>query len=87
MPTIELIRRRFMQAIEAGKTTEEATAIANGLQAPAREPGSIPPPLTAEDYLAAARAEYTAATGKRYYHGWDAAELRRRIAEAANASA
>jgi hypothetical protein len=33
------------------------------------------------DTLAAVRAEYEAAVGKRAFHGWDEAELRRRIVE------
>lgn len=33
------------------------------------------------DTLATVRAEYEAAVGKRAFHGWDEAELRRRIAE------
>lgn len=36
----------------------------------------------AGDDLAALRAEYKTATGKRAFHGWDAAELRSRIAKA-----
>lgn len=33
------------------------------------------------DTLAAVRAEYEAVVGKRAFHGWDEAELRRRIVE------
>lgn len=52
---------------------------------PLRHAGEIAPPLppvSPEGDLAAARAEYTAATGKKYYHGWDYDELMRRIREA-----
>lgn len=85
MPTIDTIRQRFMEALRQGKTTEEATAIANGEFPPRRNAGTIPPPpatSTPGRDLAAARAEYTAATGKKYYHGWDYDELMRRIREA-----
>lgn len=34
------------------------------------------------DELAAARAEYQEKVGRRPFHGWDAAELRKRIADA-----
>ena len=37
------------------------------------------------DELAELRAEYQAVIGKRPYHGWDADELRSRIAEAGKA--
>lgn len=37
------------------------------------------------DDLGALRDQYQDAVGKRPYHGWDAAELRRRIAEAGKA--
>lgn len=35
------------------------------------------------DETSALRAEYQAMLGRRPYHGWDAAELRRRMADAA----
>lgn len=38
------IRSRFVAALQDGKTTEEATAIANGTQAPIREAADLPPP-------------------------------------------
>lgn len=86
MPTIDTIRQRFMDALREGKSTEEATAIANGEFPPRRKVGAIPPPPVAKpDALAQARAEYTAATGKRPYHGWDYDELIRRIREAGEA--
>jgi len=43
--------------------------------------GSPPPPVANTDDLTGLRAEYQAKVGKRAYHGWDAAELRKRIAE------
>lgn len=55
-----------------------------------RVPGTIAPPPAdlaakiagpAED-MAALRAEYQAVTGKRAFHGWDAAVLRAKIAVA-----
>ena len=39
-------------------------------------------PAEAADDLAALRAEYLRIVGKRPFHGWDAAELKRRMAEA-----
>jgi hypothetical protein len=61
-----------------------------------RVPGVIPPPPKAvadaiagkpvpDPALPGLRAEYAEKLGKRAYPGWDADELRRRIAEAANA--
>lgn len=56
------------------------------LTAPVRASGSIPPPPVAKpDALTLARAEYTAATGKKPYHGWGYDELMRRIREAGEA--
>lgn len=86
MPTSDEIRRRFISELESGKSTKQATEkVAAGLHAPQRTPGSIPPPPAASAPnrdLAQARAEYTAATGKRPFHGWDYDELMRRIREA-----
>lgn len=39
----------------------------------------------AEDELSDLRAQYQEAVGKRAYHGWDAAALREKIAEASEA--
>lgn len=86
MPTNDEIRRRFIAKLESGKSTAEATAAACRLHVPQRVPGTLPPPPVAKpDALAQARAEYTAATGKKYYHGWDYDELIRRIREAGEA--
>lgn len=41
---------------------------------------AVPP--TAADDLSALRDQYQAVVGKKPYHGWDADELRKRIAEA-----
>lgn len=48
------------------------------------DPQAEPPadPAPAADDLAALREQYQAAVGKKPYHGWDADELRKRIAEA-----
>lgn len=40
------------------------------------------PPAPAADDLTALREQYQAVVGKKPYHGWDADELRKRIAEA-----
>lgn len=46
------------------------------------EPGGSVPAEGDPEELAALRADYQQALGKRPYYGWDADELRRRIAEA-----
>lgn len=40
------------------------------------------PPAPAPDDLTALREQYQTKVGKKPYHGWDADELRKRIAEA-----
>lgn len=45
------------------------------------------PPIAHVDDLAALREQYQAAVNKKPYHGWDADELRKRIAEAGTAQA
>jgi len=45
-------------------------------------PNDPNPPTPPPDYLAALRAEYEAALGKRPFMGWDAATLREKIAAA-----
>ena len=50
-----------------------------------RATGKVAPavkPAAPDDDLSDLRAEYQAATGKRPYHGWDADQLREKIAEA-----
>lgn len=39
-------------------------------------------PIRSTDELAELRAEYTEKVGRKPYHGWDADELRQKIAEA-----
>lgn len=65
--------------------------IAAGRAKPARIPGKIAPPPAevvqkvvdpVDDSLSDLRAEYQSLVGKKAYHGWDAAELQRRIDEA-----
>jgi hypothetical protein len=43
-------------------------------------PGGSTKPADASGEIAALRAEYTAATGKKPFPGWDAADLRKKIA-------
>lgn len=80
------------------KTDRDARILAAiGKASRKREAGKIapPPPELAKkiaaavqvdkvvgDDLAALRAEYKTVTGKRAFHGWDAEELRSRIAKA-----
>lgn len=86
MPTNDEIRRRFIAQLQSGKSTAEATAAACRPHVPQRAPGTLPPPPVAKsDALTLARQEYTAATGKKPYHGWDYDELMRRIREAGEA--
>lgn len=86
------IRRRFMAAIERGLNQAQAEAVANG-RAPlpynADAPAPEPPPELAHrieqlDDVAELRVRYRIATGKKPFHGWDAAVLREKIAEAAS---
>lgn len=43
--------------------------------------GEQPDPAEQPDPLAVARDDYERIVGKRWFHGWDESELRRRIAE------
>lgn len=109
---VSLIRQRYLSALEAGKSVEDATAIANGIAKPFRAKVELPPPPTGlagkigaggaahpldhdwdgkaggsqapatDGDLPALRAEYQKIVGKRAFPGWDAVELRRRMAEA-----
>lgn len=70
---------RILEAI--GKATRKRAA---GKIAPPPAPlkKKIGEAVQGSDDLAALRAEYKVATGKRAFNGWDAAELRSRIAKA-----
>lgn len=75
--------RRDAKALHALKkaryaTEEDAPPVEAGLAA-----GSGTAPIESGlDDLAGLRADYQAKTGKRAYHGWDAGQLREKIAAA-----
>lgn len=83
-------RRLFVQALDRGLSQRQAEEIAAGLApmpplTPA--PAPAPPPdlarrIEALDDLAELRVRYRIATGKKPFHGWDAATLKAKIAEA-----
>jgi hypothetical protein len=65
--------------VRLGRAQRVPASLAQSAQ-PAQTPVAQPQP----DPLATARAEYEDVVGKRAFHGWDEAELRRRMAEHQN---
>jgi len=91
------VRERYITALAAGKTIEEATTHANGNQTPARKLEPLPPPPASlagkveavlradspKDDIAAVCEEYLLAVGKNPFPGWNLETLRAKIKAAA----
>jgi hypothetical protein len=85
---LSLSRRDGDLLVRLGRVTQMPDALAQSALVKPTAPVMPPVPVAAAtpvqpaaDTLATARADYEAAVGKRAFHGWDEAELRRRIAE------
>jgi hypothetical protein len=87
---LQASRRDGDLLIRLGRVTEVPAALAQTTSAAFKVPPPPPvPPIVHQaaatsyrgDALAAAREEYERVVGKKWFHGWDETELRKRIAE------